>query len=768
MYKIFKAGLVMILLAGLFGMPAWQSRVSASGLQAASGRWQASLALSPAQASHALDTNAEMLSTFKAGGVAASLQNNQLKLGGSKGIAQLSRALFDDASPWADFLAGPVELVLTLPEGNAPVTLRLQARVTTGYSWSVVADKTSRYGLQGAIRQEMRYKGFGAPAIQVISLRSSGLGNGTVRLVYQRSFEKDTAVRARVNLTMDGPADVLELSDPSPTAPSAGPAEAAPNATDPYADLQVGALPASYDARTLGIIPAVRNQGGCGSCWSFGTVAVMEIAVKKGGGPISDFSEQFLISCNKDGWGCDGGLTASKYHFNTLANAQTVAGAVLESASPYSETNGTCTISYPHPYKANDWKFVTPDEFTMPTNDQVKTAIMAYGAVTAGVCADNGWDTYTGGVYTPTSNQCGGSTNHQIVLVGWDDSTQSWILRNSWGSGWGENGYMRISYDPAGTTSRVGEGTSWVLYSGTTTTAATLYTPSGDTYANQPTYSWSRVSGATSYKLAVKDTAAGTFPINGVVVSSSYCSTTTNRCSYTPAVTLTYGKTYQWQVAVGSGAYSAAKSFKPVAGFNSQFSGIATNWVKRPGAGWGLTASTYYTNGMLDSASSASYNQNFGNFTYQARVKKATGTNSLGLVVRGTPTFGADNDWLNSYQFLYNNSGNFSVWVGVNGVWTALKNWTTSSAIVPNNWNTLKVVADASNLRFYINGTLVWSGTNTSFLTGQVGIWAYNNQRVDVDWATLGMSELYKADEMLESGQVELTEPLDRFGNPLP
>jgi hypothetical protein len=101
----------------------------------------------------------------------------------------------------------------------------------------------------------------------------------------------------------------------------------------------------------------------------------------------------------------------------------------------------------------------------MPTVDQIKSAIYTYGPVTAGVCAGSAWDDYSGGVFsTNETSQCDGGTNHQIILVGWDDNSGNgyWILRNSWGAGWGINGYMYITYN----TSRVGEGTSWVTTGG--------------------------------------------------------------------------------------------------------------------------------------------------------------------------------------------------------------------------------------------------------------------------------------------------------------
>ena len=222
----------------------------------------------------------------------------------------------------------------------------------------------------------------------------------------------------------------------------------------------------------------VRDQGRCGSCWAFGTVGVMESALWKSGTANVDLSEQFLVSCNQSGWDCNGGLTANRYHYDTLGKNQTGIGAVLESAMPYTAANGTCTTALSHPYKLSGWQFIVPSEFAMPTVDQIKAAIQTYGPITAGVCAGSGWDTYTGGIFSTeeSASACGGSTNHQIILVGWNDNGGNgyWILRNSWGSGWGENGYMRIAYG----TSRVGEGTSWVATAAAGSTI-TVTSPNG-------------------------------------------------------------------------------------------------------------------------------------------------------------------------------------------------------------------------------------------------------------------------------------------------
>ena len=204
-------------------------------------------------------------------------------------------------------------------------------------------------------------------------------------------------------------------------------------------------------------------------------------------------------------------------------------------------------------------------------------------------------------------------------------------------------------------------------------------------------------------------------------------------------------------------------------GFNSQFNGSSVGWVARPGASWPVTSAVYYTNGMTDKWSTASYNANFNNFTYTVRMKRVDTFDdgyayASGLIVRGLPTaFYAGNDWKNAYRFLYSQNGNFSVWKNVGGVTTALKGWTTTSSIDLNNWNTLKVVANGSQLRFYINNVLVWTGSDSSLISGQVGVGMYRGvtvQSLQVDWATLGpvTAASYEPAEMIEADQQEFSD----------
>jgi inhibitor of cysteine peptidase len=365
------------------------------------------------------------------------------------------------------FLSGPVRMSIS---GKAPsagsLTVVVDSNPSTGYHW--VADSSS--GAEVVFKKttfNRRSFKHGAVQSQQLIFTSSQVNAAQIDLVYARPWRKQDVENIQLKIeTGDALPEVMDLSDPyavSETVPNANQKSLAQTSSLK----EETSLPSSYDWRTYGAVPDIRDQGSCGSCFAFGTVGIMESAMKISGWSMTDLSEQFLVSCNKDRWNCsNGGLTAHKYHYDTLGKSQTVIGAVLETDMPYTATNGSCKVAYKHPYILSNWSFVTTDEFSLATVDQIKTAIYNHGPITAGICAGNVFSNYTSGIYSTdeTTTTCGGtSTNHQIILVGWNDNNGVdvdgyWILRNSWGTGWGESGYMKVKYG----TSRVGEGTSYV------------------------------------------------------------------------------------------------------------------------------------------------------------------------------------------------------------------------------------------------------------------------------------------------------------------
>jgi C1A family cysteine protease len=202
-----------------------------------------------------------------------------------------------------------------------------------------------------------------------------------------------------------------------------------------------------------GYVTPVKNQGACGSCVSFCTCATIESAIRlklKNPAHAIDLSEGFLQFCGGgscNGWGLTSGLDFAKS-----------TGVTDEACMPYQPTNMNCTAS-----RCSDWQ----NRLTKITNysghatmDARKTAIATIGPVLAGMAVFNDFFAYASGVYVKTA----GSTlagYHCICVVGYDDSQQCWILKNSWGPNWGDSGFCRIRYNQ----SDLLIDSAWMFYS---------------------------------------------------------------------------------------------------------------------------------------------------------------------------------------------------------------------------------------------------------------------------------------------------------------
>jgi hypothetical protein len=168
-----------------------------------------------------------------------------------------------------------------------------------------------------------------------------------------------------------------------------------------------------------------------------------------------DFSEAFVAFCLSDHYSGFDGCHGSTYDYEEL-NALVDYGICCEADYPYTDDEQTCPLTaYPSTVRFESWNRVPCSDI-----EAIKTAIMTYGVVDAAVYAGSAFQAYSGGVYEDLNGSCASSpcyytpTNHAIALVGWDDNPPEggggcWILRNSWGSNWGEEGYMRIIYTSA-------------------------------------------------------------------------------------------------------------------------------------------------------------------------------------------------------------------------------------------------------------------------------------------------------------------------------
>jgi C1A family cysteine protease len=202
--------------------------------------------------------------------------------------------------------------------------------------------------------------------------------------------------------------------------------------------------PSSWDSRAHGWVGAVKDQRNCGSCWDFSGTGIVEIAYNKagvgGGAATFILSEEYSLCCYKTGQ-CQGDDNT------TVLDWAKAHGLPLTSAyGPYIAAPARCNYKPTmHLYQVDDWGFADSEggQGVTPTPD-IKSVIMAYGAVGCAIAADDAFMNHLGG----TVFQGSGATtiDHDVILVGWDDATDSWILRNSWGAAWCESGYMRIAY----------------------------------------------------------------------------------------------------------------------------------------------------------------------------------------------------------------------------------------------------------------------------------------------------------------------------------
>jgi len=183
------------------------------------------------------------------------------------------------------------------------------------------------------------------------------------------------------------------------------------------------------------IVNPVKNQGSCGSCWAFGAVATLETSWALDKGTLFSLSEQQLVDCDKSSSGCSGGL--SRY---SLSNYYPSHGACSGSSYTYTATGGSCRDS--------SCSVLIPAGSvagynSVSTNDAALQSALNGRPVKVSVYADSAWQSYSSGILSGQSS-CHSGTNHAVLGVGYSSGSY-WKIRNSWGSSWGEHGYIRMS-----------------------------------------------------------------------------------------------------------------------------------------------------------------------------------------------------------------------------------------------------------------------------------------------------------------------------------
>ncbi|KAF2904125.1 hypothetical protein ILUMI_02048 [Ignelater luminosus] len=194
--------------------------------------------------------------------------------------------------------------------------------------------------------------------------------------------------------------------------------------------------PAAVDWRLNGAVTRVKNQGNCGSCWSFSTTGALEGQLFIKTGKLVSLSEQNLIDCSgiAGNYGCFGGLPSWAFQY-----IRENGGIDTEASYPYEAQDGKCR------YKAkNSAGTVKGYQSVQPNEDALKSAVANIGPISVGIAAA-GIKSYTGGIYDePCPSHF---LDHAVLVVGYGsfEGREYWIVKNSWGGDYGESGYIRMS-----------------------------------------------------------------------------------------------------------------------------------------------------------------------------------------------------------------------------------------------------------------------------------------------------------------------------------
>jgi len=216
-----------------------------------------------------------------------------------------------------------------------------------------------------------------------------------------------------------------------------------PLASSGLPELQLDAVTALQDA-DWDVTP-VKDQGSCGSCWTFGVMGAIEGMNKVTAGTDVILSEQQLVDCDNDGinTGCNGGITDYAYKYLTGKDLYTIASYPYVSGS--SGHANSCQTGTPSGVAISGY-FTVPGANSGSQGDDALAKALMTGPVTITVAADDQFSNYHSGIMTGVPTKC--TLNHAILATGFGPNF--WKIKNSWGASWGAQGYAKFERSTAG------------------------------------------------------------------------------------------------------------------------------------------------------------------------------------------------------------------------------------------------------------------------------------------------------------------------------
>lgn len=250
--------------------------------------------------------------------------------------------------------------------------------------------------------------------------------------------------------------------------------------------LECAANGASWDWRRVGAVSPVKEQQ-CGNCWAYASAAALESSYLIRNNWLIDVSEQYIVNCAVNNSGEDAGTCKGGWHEGVFEYM--ISHGVADEGSLHdSGADAACLPNSSAPYRAVAWDYVvTPNPAagfgdSIATVDSLKQALCEHGPLAVAVLATANFQAYTGQPTEVFNEPLPESTltftwevnhlkyhsiNHDVLLIGWSDSKQAWLIKNSWGPDWGTNagvggasakGYMWIHYG----SNNIGLGAAWV------------------------------------------------------------------------------------------------------------------------------------------------------------------------------------------------------------------------------------------------------------------------------------------------------------------